>query len=187
MSWTNTFIESLKEWDEQCNPKDATLKDILFFLNYNIGGRDTFEDVTVEKLEERINYLVNKESFEEKFLIDSLIHETTAIFKKRIAGHGEAIIKDENLKHFIEQQGKDAGFVEKFLSKSKDMQYIYNAENQLDVWTVIVNQYFSLSNRRQLEMEYFQRLQEQSEHLQESLKGLPEEYKDVPLSELFKK
>ncbi|MGH0517747.1 hypothetical protein [Bacillus toyonensis] len=59
MSWTNTFIESLKEWDEQCNPKDATLKDILFFLNYNIGGRDTFEDVTVEKLEERINYLVN--------------------------------------------------------------------------------------------------------------------------------
>ena len=30
-------------------------------------------------------------------------------------------------------------------------------ENQLDVWNTIVNQKFSLSNRRQLEMEDFQR------------------------------
>ncbi|WP_369903116.1 hypothetical protein [Bacillus manliponensis] len=187
MSWTNTFIESLKEWDERCNPKDVTLEDVLFFLSYNIGGNATFEDLTVEKLEERINYLVNKESFEERFLIDSLIHETTAIFKKRIEGHGEGIIKNERLKQFVEQKGKDTDFVEKPLSKMKDIQYLYKAENQLDVWTVIVNQYFSLSNRRQLEMEGFQRLEEERKHLQESLKGLPEEYKDVPFSELYKK
>ncbi|PHF33211.1 hypothetical protein COF85_29615 [Bacillus toyonensis] len=187
MSWTNTFIESLKEWDERCNPKDATLKDILFFLNYNIGGNDAFEDLTVEKLEERINYLVNKESFEEKFLIDSLIHETTAIFKKRINELGEGIIKNERAKEFLENNEKNASVFERHLSKMKNMQYIYVAENQLDVWTTIVNQKFSLSNRRQLEMEDSQRFQEESKHLQESLKGLPEEYKDVPFSELYKK
>ncbi|MEW9579278.1 hypothetical protein U9K47_28870 [Bacillus toyonensis] len=187
MSWTNTFIESLKEWDEQCNPKDMNLKDVLFFLSFNIGEKVALEDLTVEKLRKRIIYLINEESFEEKFLIDSLINETTAIFKKRIERHGEGIINNENLKQFVEQKGKDADFVEKFLSKMKDIQYIYKAENQLDVWTVIVNKYFSLSNRRQLEMEGFQHLEEESKHLQESLNELPEEYKDVPLSELYKK
>ncbi|KXY54984.1 hypothetical protein [Bacillus cereus] len=187
MSWTNTFIESLKEWDEHCNPKDATLKDVLFFLSYNIGEKLLQEDLTVESLKKRIIYLVNEESFEEKFLIDSLIHETTAIFKKRINELGEGIIRNERGKETFEKNGQDASNFERQLSKMKNMQYIYMVENQLDVWNTIVNQKFSLSNRRQLEMEDFQRNYEELKRQKGFSEGIPDEYKDVPFSDLYKK
>ncbi|HDX9572440.1 TPA: hypothetical protein ACGXNJ_000512 [Bacillus cereus] len=187
MSWTNTFIESLKEWDEHCNPKDATLKDVLFFLSYNIGEKVLLEDLTVESLKKRIIYLVNEESFEEKFLIDSLIHETTAIFKKRINELGEGIIRNEGAKEALEKHGKDASNFATSLSDMKNMQHIYKLENQLDIWNAIVSQKFSLSNRRRLEVEDFQRSREEMKRSMEFLEGIPEEYKDLPLGELYKK
>lgn len=67
------------------------------------------------------------------------------------------------------------------------MQYIYMVENQLDVWNTIVNQKFSLSNRRQLEMEDFQRNYEELKRQKGFSEGIPDEYKDVPFSDLYKK
>ena len=69
----------------------------------------------------------------------------------------------------------------------KNMQHIYKLENQLDIWNAIVSQKFSLSNRRRLEVEDFQRSREEMKRSMEFLEGIPEEYKDLPLGELYKK
>ncbi|MED1602614.1 hypothetical protein [Alkalihalophilus marmarensis] len=84
MSWNRTFIESLKEWDGNTSEKSISINDVAVYLGLTIGGQDPLENIDrgLAFLEERINYLVEKESIQEQFLVESLIEFTTKYLAK---------------------------------------------------------------------------------------------------------
>lgn len=81
MSWTDAFIDSLKDWNELCAVKNIKLEDVLGQIGYRIGQQGLVDNSTLEGLEDRINFLVTKERMDERFLIESLINQVTVILK----------------------------------------------------------------------------------------------------------
>lgn len=150
MSWTDLFINSLQEWEEQCIDKNKELKDIIFELGYTIGQKDALDKLELQDLKERINELVNREGIKECFLIESLITETTNILKKDINKLGEQISKNERHLKLAQEKNLSIDLIEKKLEELKDIKHIYTAERQIDIWNVIINKNFALTIKRKL-------------------------------------
>lgn len=159
MSWTKTFIHSLDQWNENCLNKNMELEDILFQLGYFIGQKDMITDLRLSGFEDRINYLVREEKMKESFLIQALLNETTILLTRMITNLGEAICTNEQVDNSIrEEHGASIPQVKKTIEKLKDKSYIIIAEYQIDVWNKIVQENFSLNNKRKLEAEDFSKL-----------------------------
>ncbi|AKP78637.1 hypothetical protein AS52_03676 [Priestia megaterium Q3] len=160
MSWTEVYIDSLKEWDKKCDYREMNLEDLLYFLMFNVGerpSRDNFKQVVnLYRFQNRIEYLINEEHFHEGFLIESLINATTHTLKGKITGQGEAIIRNENMRETFKEQDMPSEFIDSNVDRLKDRMYIHKVEKQLDVWNCIVSQNFSLAKKRELTDKYIQ-------------------------------
>ncbi|PAE96761.1 hypothetical protein [Shouchella clausii] len=186
MSWTKTFIESLKEWDGCTQGKHLTLNDLAFYLGLTIGGKTKIENIdkALENLEGRILYLVTKESIIEKFLIESLISYTTEYLASFNNNRGYSIIRDKDLVNHFEQEGIPVPeSLSKGVERLESLSDVLTSEYSLAEWERIIATNFSRVNRRLLFDKDFKKSFKAHQKFYESLS---EEDKNKTVRELLR-
>ncbi|AXI09179.1 hypothetical protein CV093_10215 [Oceanobacillus sp. 143] len=147
MNRNEAFIASLKEWSNSISNGEQELKGLTFHLGYSIGVKGL--EASIDKLEERINYLVSNGIIKKKFLIDGLIREVDNYLNRKIYFLGESIVNNEYLQ---ESYLNDFDIVpEHAQRKSKeDIKIsIIESEQQIDQWNRIKSTYFTRLNERE--------------------------------------
>ncbi|OWW11705.1 hypothetical protein BUE63_02425 [Bacillus sp. MB353a] len=184
MSWTDAFIDSLKDWDVLCTVKNIKLKDVLGQIGYRIGQQGLVDNSTIEGLEDRINFLVSEERMDERFLIESLINQVTVILNSMLSELGENIIQAEKMKENFEGQDSLKDIYDRKLAEFKNPSYTYNARHQIDTWEFVINKKFSSTIKKQFEIEDFMKA---SERVKKDFAKIPQEDLNLSFGELHKK
>ena len=138
------FINALREWNDATNENQATdLLTLSFLIHYEIGHKNSkiSPDDTIEaklnRLEERIIHLIEKENIREIFLISSLVNFVTLHLRKAIERHGDLIIFHEKLRN--ENPDIDMNI----LDRLKSPVYHMKLKNDYFRWQEIVSNFLS--------------------------------------------
>lgn len=161
MSWnpTEALFMSIDEWEKEATPWVTNKSSIYFELNFKLG----VEGMDVNKLKDRISYLIDNEKIHEDFLIKSLIKEVTELLQHQIEGQGAAIITNEsfllNMPKYAEKIKVTSEEVkentikmhEEILDRLKQPDYHIQAQLELDVWNHIIAKNYSKTKRKEWE------------------------------------
>lgn len=185
MAYIDAFINSLKEWDEvTSDQKDTRLDELVSVLLLQLGSY-SFKDKdyrsnSLQKLKERLDYLVENERIFEHILTYGLISLTTNYFEDAIYKRYNHIESNEHLyeqaKDKFGEDNTSKGFLE-IAERLKSKEYGINIENELDVWNQVVAKNFSRGNKRKLENEFQDALYKKVKGV--ATEGLDRTFKDL--------
>lgn len=146
--YLQNFIEALHRWSEQVKEK-TIIKRTMFFIGFDLG-LEVDEQEDIEKLKNRLEFLIENTNLNDEYLILSLVDRVSYHLKRELATHGEAIILNEKLIN----KNKDSGsgvrveVMERTLGILKERTYVLKHEEAIDYWESIRSELFTLSNIR---------------------------------------
>lgn len=175
------LIESLEKFKDECY-QEEDFKELLFKLCFYVGEKRSIEP-SLDKLKERLEYLIQKEGVSESFLVYSLVNQIGVELNNVIRNLGHAIITNEGILKDAPEDSKIRHRLIQILERLKDKAYVIKAEHNIDAWNKIKSSIFTLSNEREW---YYHEFKEMSKKTDEWYKKLPEEYKGLTIGELKK-
>ncbi|CEI81291.1 hypothetical protein BN997_01109 [Oceanobacillus oncorhynchi] len=184
MTWTNVFVETLKEWGEAIPEGTITSEDLAIYLGMTLGTGTGLDDPegSIENLKDRIDYLVNEQSIVEQFLIESLLKFTSDYLESLNNNRGFRIISEENvIKTFEKNESEIPKAVKKTFEKAKSVEDYYKCEVVISQWEKIVANNFSRIKRTELVRKDMQSSMDRHDRFMDSLS---EEDKDKTIGEL---
>lgn len=146
--YLQNFIEALNRWSEEVKEK-TIIKRTMFFIGFDLG-LEVDEQEDIEKIKNRLEFLIENANINDEYLILSLVDRVSYHLKRELATHGEAIILNEKLinKNKDSESGVRVEVMERTLSILKERTYVLKHEEAIDYWERIRSEIFTLSNIR---------------------------------------
>ncbi|MFW6029573.1 MAG: hypothetical protein ACOCRO_04895 [Halanaerobiales bacterium] len=152
MKQVDMLIATIKEWQESRTTDVNDITTLLGLLLFKTGSQDSMSDSfddLISNLNERINYLLSTENFDEDFLVISLVNQFTELLEHTIDYHGKFIITNEEFLNLKEDQDRNMDFIKDKLEELKDPSFRIGAIKELDDWLILVAQNFNKTNREE--------------------------------------
>lgn len=146
--YLQNFIEALNRWSEEVKEK-TIIKRTMFFIGFDLG-LEVDEQEDIEKIKNRLEFLIENANINDEYLILSLVDRVSYHLKRELATHGEAIILNEKLinKNKDSESGVRVEVMERTLSILKERTYVLKHEEAIDYWERIRSEIFTLSKIR---------------------------------------